>query len=37
VRGSGGTIVEAATLIELTFLNGREKLQDVPFFTVLTY
>jgi adenine phosphoribosyltransferase len=37
VRGSGGTIHEAATIIELTFLNGREKLEGVPFFSLLSY
>ncbi|MGB9691230.1 MAG: adenine phosphoribosyltransferase [Candidatus Sumerlaeaceae bacterium] len=37
VRGSGGSIHEAATIIELTFLNGREKLGDVPFHSLLSY
>lgn len=37
VRGSGATIVEAATLIELKFLRGREKLGGVPFFALLDY
>jgi len=35
VKALGGEIVEAATLIELTFLNGRSKLGDIPYFTIL--
>ena len=30
-------IIEAAFLIELEFLNGRDKLQDVPIFSMLKY
>lgn len=30
-------IVEAAFLIELEFLSGRDKLQDVPIFAMLQY
>lgn len=37
VRGSGGTIHEAATIIELSFLNGREKVADVPFHSLICY
>ncbi|MCX7625241.1 MAG: adenine phosphoribosyltransferase [Candidatus Sumerlaeaceae bacterium] len=37
VQSSGGEIHEAATIIELSFLNGREKLNDVPFFTLISY
>lgn len=37
VRGSGGTIHEAATIIELSFLKGREKLADVPFYSLIWY
>jgi len=36
VRKVGGTVAAAACLIELTFLNGRDKL-DVPFETLLQY
>ncbi len=37
VRSSGGTIHEAVTIIELTFLNGREKLNGVPFHALISY
>ena len=36
VEGLGGKIVEVATLVELTFLNGREKISDHPYFTILS-
>jgi adenine phosphoribosyltransferase len=35
VRKLGGEIVEAATLIELTFLHGRAKLGDLPYYTIM--
>jgi len=35
VRKLGGEIVEVATLIELTFLHGRAKLGDLPYYTIL--
>jgi len=35
VRKLGAEIVEVATLIELAFLNGRAKLGNVPYYTVL--
>jgi len=35
VRALGGEIVEVATLIELVFLNGRAKLGDLPYFTLI--
>ena len=33
----GGTVVECAFLIELTFLKGREKLKPHPVFSILQY
>ncbi len=30
-------IIEAAFLMELTFLNGREKLKDLPMYSVIQY
>jgi adenine phosphoribosyltransferase len=33
----GGTVVECAFLIELTFLKGREKLKPYPVFSILQY
>jgi len=33
----GGEVAEVATVIELSFLNGREKLCDLPYFTLLKY
>jgi len=35
VRALGGEIVEVATLIELVFLNGRAKLGDLPYYTLI--
>lgn len=37
VRSGGAEIVGCAFLIELSFLNGREKLAPVDVFSVLTY
>jgi hypothetical protein len=31
------TVVEAAFLIELVFLNGREKLKDTPVYSMIHY
>lgn len=36
-REMGADVVGAAFLIELTFLLGREKLPDTPFFSILQY
>ena len=36
-REAGAEMVAAAFLIELTFLNGREKLGDLPVSAALTY
>jgi adenine/guanine phosphoribosyltransferase-like PRPP-binding protein len=37
VREQGGYVVAFAFAIELTFLNGREKLLPVPVESVLTF
>jgi len=37
VRGLGGEVEAVAVLIELDFLNGREKLKDVPIFSLIHY
>jgi adenine phosphoribosyltransferase len=37
VKKLGGTVAEMDFLIELTFLNGRERLKDFPLFSVIRY
>ena len=37
VEQCGGEIVELAFLVELGFLNGREKLEKYPVFSAITY
>jgi adenine phosphoribosyltransferase len=37
VKKLGGTILEAGFLIELKFLNGREKLQGFPVHSLVVY
>jgi adenine phosphoribosyltransferase len=37
IEKAGGTVVGCAFLIELTFLNGREKLPGVEVFSLLSY
>jgi adenine phosphoribosyltransferase len=37
VEKAGGKIVELAFLMELTFLNGREKLGNHPIYTAIQY
>jgi len=37
VKKLGAHIVEASFLIELKFLNGREKLKDYPVRSVVVY
>lgn len=37
VKEMQGNLVGAAFLIELAFLNGREKIKDVPIFAVIKY
>ena len=37
LRQGGAEVVGAAAIIELTFLNGREKLGNLPFHSLLAY
>lgn len=37
VKSLEADIVEVATVIELAFLNGREKLGNLPYYTILKY
>jgi len=37
IKKVGGTVAGATCLIELTFLNGRDKIGDVPFESMLAY
>ena len=37
VEGLKGQVVEVAFLIELTFLKGREKIEDYPIFSLIKY
>lgn len=37
VEKAGGEVVECCFLVELTFLNGREKLAGRPVFSLLAY
>jgi adenine phosphoribosyltransferase len=37
VEKMGGTVVELAFLIELTFLNGRDKLEKHPVYSMIQY
>lgn len=37
VAQCGGEVMECAFIIELDFLNGREKLKEVPVFSILHY
>ena len=37
VEKLGGKILEASFLIELKFLNGREKLKDYPIRSIVAY
>ena len=37
VRRMGGEVVECGFLVELEFLQGREKLREVPVFSLLRY
>lgn len=37
VEKLGGEIVQCNFLMELTFLNGREKIKEFPIFAVLSY
>lgn len=37
VEKAGGKIIEASFLIELLFLNGRQKLKTTPVFSIIQY
>jgi adenine phosphoribosyltransferase len=37
VAGAGGNVVSLAFVIELQFLNGRDKLNGIPTFAALQY
>ncbi len=37
VTAAGGDVVSLAVVIELQFLNGRDKLGDIPTFSALQY
>jgi len=37
VERAGAKVEEAAFLIELSFLNGRQKLRSVPIFSIISY
>jgi len=37
IRRMGGEVVECAFLAELSFLHGRDKIKDVPIFSLLTF
>jgi adenine phosphoribosyltransferase len=37
IKGLKGSVVEIAFLIELTFLNGRNRLKEYDVFSLLTY
>ena len=37
VRQCGGEVMECAFVIELDFLNGRDKLESTPVFSILHY
>ena len=37
VEKLGGEVAEVAFMIELAFLNGREKLKDYKIFSMITY
>jgi len=37
VQSMGGKLIGAAFLIELLFLNGREKLSNIPVYSIIKY
>lgn len=37
VKQLGGHVIGTSFFIELAYLNGRDKLQDYPIFTLVTY
>ncbi|MBN1283475.1 MAG: adenine phosphoribosyltransferase [Proteobacteria bacterium] len=37
VEGQGGRVVECAFIVELGFLNGRERIKGIPVYSMVTY
>ncbi len=37
IQGLGGHVVELAFVIELSFLDGRARLKDIPIFSLIQY
>ncbi len=37
IKEQGGEIIECAFLVELSFLNGRSKLDGIPVFSLISY
>jgi len=37
IKKLNGTVAGCAFVIELTFLNGKEKLKDIPYSTIVKY
>ncbi|MGH7738643.1 MAG: adenine phosphoribosyltransferase [bacterium] len=37
VEKAGGLVQEAAFLMDLTFLNGRQKLKNIPVYSIIQY
>lgn len=37
VKRQGGNVVECAFIVELAFLNGREKMGDIPVHSLISY
>ena len=37
IESQGGHVVECAFVVELAFLNGREKIKDVPVHSLVSY
>jgi len=37
IKEQGGEVVECAFLVELSFLNGRSKLDGIPVFSLISY
>ena len=37
VEKAGGQVLEAAFLIDLTFLNGRQKLKNIPVYSIIQF
>ncbi|MBT3181859.1 MAG: adenine phosphoribosyltransferase [Deltaproteobacteria bacterium] len=37
IKRQGGDVVECAFIVELAFLNGREKIGDVPIHSLVSY